>query len=104
MRVLIAFAFWLVGVSIGAQPCFAQGGNSVRQNDSLRLVRAAEAALYRADTSEHGPLVVSEFRRDSLGAVIALSPAPQKGRLILGGGARIRVFRNGTTKILEFFQ
>ena len=72
--------------------------------DSVRAVRAAEKAIFAADSSEKGPLVVVEFTRDSEGAIVALSPAPKQGSLVLGGGARVRVFRNGQTKILEFFQ
>ncbi len=104
MRVpLIALVISLLGISGAAERASAQRAKSTGPIDSLTSVRAAERALLRADTSERRPLVVAEFRRDSLGVIIALIPAPKKDTLILGGGARVRVFRNGRAKILEFF-
>jgi len=106
MRTLLSAAFTVCLVAIAGigQQSFAQGRVATAPIDSIKAVRSAESALYRADTSEHRPLVVSEFRRDSLGVVIDLSPAPKKGIFVLGGGARVRVFTSGKTKILAFFQ
>lgn len=75
---------------------------TISQSDSLS---AAQAAICVG--REYNPtlaLKVSSFREDSSGYLIRTSPVAVTGRMVAGGETFVRVYRDGTTKIMRLYQ
>ncbi|GAC1418070.1 MAG: hypothetical protein NVSMB53_17100 [Gemmatimonadaceae bacterium] len=72
----------------------------VAPSDSARVVGLAKAA-YRKGYKMRLALRVLRFTRTDSGYVVDLSPIPQRGTAIFGGGATVFVSRDGKARVLR---
>lgn len=88
--------------------CYAPANASAApQLDSAAVARIA-LAVFDSSRDTAFEFRVVDFAWDSKGAVVTVSrnyrSQPVSRILIAGGGGRVRVRRDGTTKVLEVFQ